>query len=890
MKRGKEILVILAVFLLFLSFVASEDKKADLEVYDQLGDKGEVNVIVKTQEKEGFLFFGEEKEKIYGLKINKEELRKLENDENVEEISFSPQISAFLQDSVSIINATHTWPIKINNINITGIDETICIIDTAVNFSHPDLQGRNLTCVIDCYNKECTEDCSLTDNNGHGTHVAGIVAASGGIEGIAKHAGLISLKVLDENGDAHPQNGTINLRDAIQWCVENKDAYNISVVSLSLGTTTLYESYCDSVFSSTLTKAVNNATFYNISVIASTGNNGNTTAIASPACIQNSTSVGAVTKEGVVIYNRNNITDLMAPGYSINSTRGYSGGCSEGCSCYGEYMVCSGTSMAAPQVSGAFALVRQYSMLQDSKEPEPYEIQDSLNNTGTIINDPDSGLNFPRIDIYSAISYLDSSAPEVSLISPENQSSQFNQNVTFVCSANDAKLSNITLYIWNSSGLYNNTESRNFDTVNGMAEFNLSDIARDDYEWGCLAYDSDSKYSFAESNYTLKIDYNNVALDYPADNSYVNNNQTFECSVETDSFKTFSNVMFFITNHSSIYNETINISGFINSSIFYYNFTNEGDYEWGCLVYNNNSESSFSISNYTINYDVTYPNITLINPPNSVSYTGSQQIDFEFNVSEDSISNCSLLLNEEVSLTAYSVNSSITQKFSSILSPGEYNWKIKCTDSAGNEGESSDYSLTINSDAIMISGGGTSEIAEKTYTVNEEHALSGYNNQLKENDKIVFYLKNETHTIITKEVYSDYATFLINPAIEINVKVGEERLFNLTNDSIYDLYLKLNSITNNKANLTVRIIEEKIPEIEEEPEEENVQIVAFEENPAEDNLNTLNTLANIRLVIGLTVIIVLVITYIIIRRKNEKTKTKFTRKKALSSDTRRRRR
>lgn len=895
MKRGKEILVILALFLFLLApfRVSSEDKKIDSEVYKQLDDKGEANVIVKTMEKEGFLFFGEEKEKIYGLKINKKEMEKLENDKNVEEISLSPKISAFLQDSISIVNATVTWQIKMNSINITGIDETICIVDTAVNFSHPDLQGRNLTCVIDCYNKECIEDCSLTDDNGHGTHIAGIAAASGRIEGIAKQAGLISLKVLDENGDAHPQNGTINLRDAIQWCVQNRDIYNISVISLSLGTNTLYNDYCDSIFSSTLTKAINNATFYNVSVITATGNQGSVTSIASPACIQNSTSVGAVRKDDVIVYNRNNLTDLIAPGYLINSTRGYSGGCLTGCSCYGEYMTCSGTSMAAPQVSGAFALVRQYLRLQNSKEPKHYEIQNSLNNTGTIINDPYSGLNFSRIDIYSAVSSLDSSNPEVNLISPENQSSHFNQNVTFVCSANDAKLSNITLHIWNSSGLHNNTEYRNFDGVNGIAEFNISEIPRDDYKWNCLANDKDSRHSFAESNYTLKIDYNLVILNHPIGNSYVNDNQTFECSAETDSFKTLSNLTFFITNHSRIYNETINISGFTNSSIFYYNFTDEGEYEWGCFVYNNHSEFSFSISNYTINYDLTSPEISLINPLNSALYTGSQQIDFEFNVSEDLISNCSLLLNGAVSITNYSVNSSITLKFSDILIPGEYSWQVKCTDLAGNEGESSIYSLKINSDAItsLDSGGGTpAKLPEKTYILNEEQVSSGYNSQLGENDKIVFYLKNGMHTLTAKSISAKYAIFLIESApVKINLTVGEERFFDLTNDRIYDLYLSLNSINNNKANLTIKIIEEKIPEIEKETEEEDVQIVAFEKQE-EDNLNTLNTLGNRILVTALTTIAVLVIIYMFIRKKDEKTKTKSQRKKALPSTTRRRRR
>ena len=68
-----------------------------------------------------------------------------------------------------------------------------------------------------------------------------------------------------------------------------------------------------------------------------------------------------------------------------------------------------------------------------------------------------------------------------------------------------------------------------------------------------------------------------------------------------------------------------------------------------------------------------------------VSYTGLQQINFIFNVSEDSIDNCSLIINSVISLTNDSVNSSITQQFTKSLNVGEYDWKIRCVDLAGNE-------------------------------------------------------------------------------------------------------------------------------------------------------------------------------------------------------------
>ncbi len=877
-RRGKKLLVLMAAFILILvvlSIANSQEKeKVDEKVYEELQEKGEVNVVVKENEKKGFFIFKEEKEKVYGIKVDEKDLEKLKKNKNVEEISFTPQIRAFMQDSVSIVNATYAWNIIINNTNITGIDETICIIDTAANFSHPDLIGKNKTCVIDCFNKDCVENCSISDDNGHGTHVAGTVAASGGLYGVAKHANLINLRVLDENGDAHPQNGTINIRDAIQWCVENKNNYNISVISMSLGTTALYDDYCDISFASTLTKAINNATFYNISVIAATGNSGSTTGIASPACIENSTSVSSVRKDDVTFnYNRNNITELIATGYSINSTRGYSGGCLTNCQCSGEYMVCSGTSMAVPHVSGAFALLRQYLRLQNPGEPTPEEIQDALNSTGKIINDPGTGLDFSRIDILSAIISLDDKNPEVNLISPEDSYSQFTQNLTFSCYANDPQLSNATLYLWNSSGIYNDAESFNFQEVSGRSEFNITNISRGNYQWNCLAYDKNSNYSFADSNYTFSIDYNNVNLTSPVNNSYANNNQSFNCSSETESSKILSNITFFLWNETdNFYNETKNISGTINSTIFYYNFTMEEKYKWNCLVNNNHSEFSFAASNNTITYDIISPNITLISPENSASYTGSQQITFNFNVSE-AVTNCSLLMNGAITSTNYSINHSITQQIIEAINAGSYSWKIQCFDLAGNENQSSSRTLTVNAQQIVSSGGDGGTTQEKTYLVNEEKSLGGYNQELQKNDKIIFYIGAEEHSITTKSLSSDSATFLIeSDPIEATFNINEERFFDLTEDNVNDLYLKLNSIVNSKANLTIKTLkqepEEPVEQPPEETEEEPVEIIAFEDQK-ESNLNSYQ----LGLIISI-IIILFIIVILMLKPKNENNKIK----------------
>jgi len=184
----------------------------------------------------------------------------------------------------------------------------------------------------------------MSDDNGHGTHVGGIIAASSGINGVAIQGNLIGVKALDSNGDGYGS----DIQAGIQWCINNAEVYNISVISMSLGivnSTTLqevpYYSHCDSDYLLTFTPIINNATLNNISVIVATGNAGYTNAITAPACIENATAVSASSKSDSMSYNRANITDIVAPGISINSTRWSGISCLSGCSCTGNYMICS---------------------------------------------------------------------------------------------------------------------------------------------------------------------------------------------------------------------------------------------------------------------------------------------------------------------------------------------------------------------------------------------------------------------------------------------------------------------------------------------------------------------------------------------------------------------
>jgi serine protease AprX len=320
MKPNKIIIFTALIFLLFFVWIifvlgVSDDTantKIEGKVYSELEKNTEVNVVLFLDEKKdqkvsqhSVKIDSFKNKKIIDsyrnsitIKVSKSELELLSKDNSVKKIILPRKVKAFLQDSVPLINVTRVWPLRVNSINITGNSETVCIIDTGINFSHPDLIGKNKTCIIDCFNKNCVENCSLSDDNGHGTHVAGIVAASGGIAGVAFNANLIGVKVLNSSGSGSGRDSDIP--EAIDWCVDNRAAYNISVISMSLGTETVYEGDCGSPADS-WTISINNAIVKNISVVAASGNSGNgvprnTTHISAPACIGNVTAVSATDK------------------------------------------------------------------------------------------------------------------------------------------------------------------------------------------------------------------------------------------------------------------------------------------------------------------------------------------------------------------------------------------------------------------------------------------------------------------------------------------------------------------------------------------------------------------------------------------------------------------
>ena len=206
---------------------------------------------------------------------------------------------------------------------------TIAVIDTGIDLTHPDLAAKIVN-GYDVYNN----DNNPQDDNGHGTHVAGIAAAISnnnlGVAGVSWGARLMPVKVLDAGG-----NGSYaTVAGGILWATD----HGAQVINLSLGGTSP---------SQLLRDAVDYAASRGVILVAASGNS-NSTAILYPARYYNVIAVAATDSSNARAWFSNFGTevDLAAPGVSIYSTS------------TGGYSIRNGTSMATPYVAGLAAILR----------------------------------------------------------------------------------------------------------------------------------------------------------------------------------------------------------------------------------------------------------------------------------------------------------------------------------------------------------------------------------------------------------------------------------------------------------------------------------------------------------------------------------------------------
>ncbi|WDD99369.1 putative Ig domain-containing protein [Thalassomonas actiniarum] len=337
-------------------------------------------------------------------------------------------LSPLLSSSMPVIGAN-----TLHNAGITGNNQTLAILDTGVDAGHDFLSGKvvaeacfsstyaphSATSVCpfsDIYAPGSAAPCSVSRCD-HGTHVAGIaVGNSSGngapSDGVAKDADLIAVQVFsrfDDSGMCGSASTTpcilaytSDIIAGLEYVYSQRNNFTIAAANLSLGGGSYNRMFtCDAANTSTK-NIIDLLRTAGIATVISAGNDGNNTALNSPGCISSAISTGSSTDSDNLsgFSNAASWLPLVAPGSGIIS------------SVPGGYQNKSGTSMAAPHVAGAFALLAQAEPASGMEQRLA-----ALTLTGVDITLPGSGFIKPRINLVDAVNALQaSSLPPVDLI------------------------------------------------------------------------------------------------------------------------------------------------------------------------------------------------------------------------------------------------------------------------------------------------------------------------------------------------------------------------------------------------------------------------------------------------------------------------------------------
>lgn len=360
----KKILVVLMVIALTLGTVlpsatgfASSKEQSEAKEYLVMFDGAAEKGILQA--------FGIEKDAILHefellpvkhIKVSPEQAKGLANhpqikfvEENIEFKALGEPVEKTMEDSVvssdQFIEQTVPWGVtrvqatQAHPYGINGNGMRVAVLDTGIDRNHSDLQANvrgGYSVFTDSANRN-----PYHDPNGHGTHVAGTVAAANngsGVLGVAPRAQLYAVKVLNNSGSG----SLAGIAQGIEWSINN----NMHIINMSLGT---------SQHSSILQQYCNLAYNRGILVVAAAGNSGNSWGsgdnVAYPARYSSVIAVAATDSNNRrgSFSSTGPAVEIAAPGVNVLSTLPNN-----------RYGSLNGTSMASPHVAGVAALVWQY--------------------------------------------------------------------------------------------------------------------------------------------------------------------------------------------------------------------------------------------------------------------------------------------------------------------------------------------------------------------------------------------------------------------------------------------------------------------------------------------------------------------------------------------------
>ena len=349
---------------------------------------------------------------VVGGYVTYEGLKKLVRDYRIEKIDLDVSGHMALAESTELVRAR-----DVQATGITGAGVVVAVFDTGIDTDHPDLSDDIVAQQCFCTNADGVTGCcpggrteasgagAAEDEQGHGTHVAGIITSGGRVapRGMAPDADIVAVRVLDKTGAAA---SSVQLMKAFDWIISTQPSVKVVNTSLVFGS---FPGQCDaaSSFTAGFAQAVNTLRARGTLTVSSAGNSANKSEIGAPACLTGAIAVGAVYDGNVgtisfgctdgstssdkiaCFSNSSSAVDLLAPGAAISSS-GIGGGVAG----------FAGTSQAAPHVAGALAL-----MLQAKPSATADQLEAALKASGRPITDT-NGITATRIDVKSAVDFI----------------------------------------------------------------------------------------------------------------------------------------------------------------------------------------------------------------------------------------------------------------------------------------------------------------------------------------------------------------------------------------------------------------------------------------------------------------------------------------------------
>lgn len=306
------------------------------------------------------------------------------NDFKILDIQYNPN-HEIIDYGVQMVGAPLEWG------ETMGENIKVGVIDTGVDYNHIELKNR----IKDGINT--IDGSDFCDNNGHGTHICGIISAEKngvGVIGVAPKADLYVAKAFDKDGTSN----FAAIEKAINWMIDRK----VNVVNMSFSSTAGGKIY---------TQLIHRLYQNGISIICAAGNQGEQgyNTIGYPARFAETVAVSAVdiNKNIASFSSKGNSAEICAAGIDIYSTY-----------LDGGYAVLSGTSMAAPIITGAVAILQGKGLIRYGRFLHPDEIRLLLNIyteniSGTSGRDLSSGYGLFSFGRITANDYV--SPPKTSL-------------------------------------------------------------------------------------------------------------------------------------------------------------------------------------------------------------------------------------------------------------------------------------------------------------------------------------------------------------------------------------------------------------------------------------------------------------------------------------------